>query len=99
MREKTSLVKGPTPKAPGQAAFAHLAGGYDAGYYGYAYSLVFAADMYAEVFKADPLSAEAGKRYRKEILGPGGSRDEIDSLKAFLGREPNANAFIEQILH
>jgi len=91
-------VRGPQPLAPGQASFAHLAGGYDAGYYGYAYSLVFAADMYAAVFKEDPLSPKAGQRYRDEILKPGGSRDEIDSLKAFLGREPNANAFIEQIL-
>ena len=47
----------------------------------YTYSLVFAADMYATVFKADPLDPARGQRYREKILLPGGSRDEIDSLK------------------
>ena len=99
LREGTALVHGPTvtPPVPGHTAFGHLTSGYDAAYYGYAYSLVFAADMYASVFKEDPLSTQAGKRYRREILEPGGSRDEMESLKAFLGREPNVNAFIEQI--
>lgn len=27
------------------------------------------------------MSHDAGKKYRKEILLPGGSRDEMDSLK------------------
>ncbi|EJD41303.1 zincin, partial [Auricularia subglabra TFB-10046 SS5] len=98
LREETSLVKGPARDAPGQGAFAHLTGDYDAGYYGYAYSLVFAADMYRAVFAADPLSAAAGRKYRDEILRPGGSRDEMDSLKAFLGRPPNSDAFLEQLL-
>lgn len=47
----------------------------------YTYSLVFAADMYATIFKKDPLDPQRGKLYREKILGPGGSRDEIDSLK------------------
>lgn len=67
------------------------------GYYGYTYSLVFAADMYATVFKADPLDPSRGARYRKSILLPGGSRDELDSLKDFLGREPNSEAFIKEL--
>lgn len=50
------------------------------GYYGYLYSLVFAADMYATVFKKDPLDPELGERYKKSILVPGGSREELDSL-------------------
>lgn len=45
------------------------------------YSLVFAADMYASVFKKDPLDPALGQIYRKEILLPGGSRDELESLK------------------
>ena len=51
------------------------------GYYGYTYSLVFAADMYATVFKADPLDPARGQRYRENILLPGGSQDDIESLK------------------
>lgn len=45
------------------------------------YSLEFAADMYKTVFKKDPLDPELGTKYTKEILLPGGSRDEKDSLK------------------
>lgn len=55
------------------------------GYYGYMYSLVFAADMYATVFKNDPLNPELGEKYKNCILVPGGSRDEIDSLKVRCG--------------
>lgn len=46
----------------------------------YMYSLVFAADMYATVFKKDPLDPALGDKYRRSILHPGGSREEIDSL-------------------
>lgn len=80
MREKISLVSAGKP-TPGQGTFGHIAGGYDAGYYGYTYSLVFAADMYATVFKADPLDPARGQRYRDNILLPGGSQDDIESLK------------------
>ena len=37
--------------------------------------------MYATVFKSDPLDPARGDRYRKSILQPGGSREELDSLK------------------
>lgn len=45
------------------------------------YSLVFSADMYKTVFASNPLSPDSGKKYRDSILKPGGSRDEMDSLK------------------
>lgn len=96
MREQVSLVKYKVA-APGQGTFGHITGGYDAGYYGYTYSLVFAADMYATVFKADPLDPGRGSLYRKEILLPGGSREELDSLKEFLGRAPNSEAFLKEL--
>ena len=47
----------------------------------YAYSLVFAADMYATIFKKAPLDPKLGKLYREKILLPGGSKDEMDLLK------------------
>ncbi|KAF8905938.1 metallopeptidase MepB [Gymnopilus junonius] len=64
----------------------------------YTWSQVFAADMYETVFKPDPLSPGKGKRYRDIILYPGGSRDEMDFLREFLGRPPNNEAFLRQIL-
>ena len=40
------------------------------------------------------LVSHTGKSYRTEILEPGGSRDALDSLKAFLGREPIQQPFL-----
>ncbi|KAA1469830.1 metallopeptidase MepB [Dentipellis sp. KUC8613] len=96
LRTAISLVKG-GKQGPGQGSFGHIVGGYDAGYYGYTYSLVFAADMYATVFKKDPLDPKLGQRYRDSILQPGGSREELDSLKEFLGRLPNSDAFTREL--
>ena len=72
-------------------------GSYDAGYYGYLWSEVFAADMFHTVFKKDPMSREEGMRYRRTVLEKGSSRDPMDLLKDFLGREPNAEAFYKEL--
>ncbi|UPT74036.1 MAG: Zn-dependent oligopeptidase [Elusimicrobiota bacterium] len=79
-----------------EASFGHLMG-YDAGYYGYMWSKVYAEDMFSK-FKAEGvLNPALGRRYRVEILEKGSSRDEMESLKAFLGREPGEDAFLESI--
>ncbi|KAF7346236.1 Metallopeptidase MepB [Mycena sanguinolenta] len=96
LREKISLVKSEKP-CPGQGSFGHISGGYDAGYYGYTYSLVFASDMYSTVFKGGPLDPARGKLYRDKILKYGGSREELDSLEDFLGRPPNSDAFLKEL--
>ena len=54
---------------------------------------VFSADMFT-VFENKLLSPEVGMRYRKEILEVGGTRDAMESLKAFLGREPRQEPFL-----
>lgn len=53
--------------------------------------------MFHTIFEKDPMNGAEGRRYRKEVLEWGGSRDEMESLKAFLGREPNGDAFYRQL--
>ncbi|MFA6319057.1 MAG: M3 family metallopeptidase [Elusimicrobiota bacterium] len=78
-----------------EASFDHIMGGYAAGYYGYIWSEVFAQDIFSVFKKAGVLSPEVGMRYRKAILERGGSVDENQLLKDFLGREPDEASFLE----
>lgn len=81
------------------AFFGHLAGGYDAGYYGYAWADAIAADM-ATVFensKEGFFDEEAGMKLRNEIYAVGGSRDVNESIHAFLGRERSIEPFLKTL--
>jgi len=69
--------------------------GYDGGYYGYAWADVIAQDMIA-AFKNAPggmLDPELGLRMKEEIYQVGGSRSAYDSVRSFLGRDYNREAF------
>lgn len=79
------------------ASFGHLMGGYDAGYYGYQWAKVYGDDMFSVFAEEGILSPEVGRRYRDEVLARGYSRDAIDHLRAFLGREPSADAYLRKL--
>ena len=80
-----------------EASFGHLIS-YAASYYGYLWADVYSSDMYSIFTEAgDPLSSEIGGRYRKTVLSKGGSRDEAESVREFLGREPREDAFLESL--
>lgn len=96
LRTQISLIPA-TAGTRGQASFGHLMHGYDSGYYGYLWSEVFAADMFSFFEKNGLLNKEMGMRYRKLILEAGSMRDEAESLRNFLGRAPEQNAFIKSI--
>ncbi|KAG6549911.1 hypothetical protein Mapa_008421 [Marchantia paleacea] len=76
------------------ASFSHIVGGYDAAYYGYLWSEVFSADMFASKFKWNVLSRATGREYREKVLRPGACKDGLDILEEFLGREPTEEAFL-----
>lgn len=80
-----------------QASFGHLMGGYDAGYYGYLWSEVYAQDMFTRFEKEGLLNTRTGSDYRKWILEPGGEEDPFALVRGFLGREPNEKAFLKSI--
>uniref|UniRef100_A0A7S3B248 Peptidase M3A/M3B catalytic domain-containing protein n=1 Tax=Haptolina ericina TaxID=156174 RepID=A0A7S3B248_9EUKA len=86
------------PNQPGSnflRSFGHLMNQYSAAYYGYAWSEVISADMFATRFAADCMSAEAGMAYRKQVLGPGGTGKIMEHIATFLGgREPSEEPFL-----
>eukprot|EP00511_Aplanochytrium_stocchinoi_P013703 CAMPEP_0204890144 /NCGR_PEP_ID=MMETSP1349-20130617/24420_1 /ASSEMBLY_ACC=CAM_ASM_000710 /TAXON_ID=215587 /ORGANISM="Aplanochytrium stocchinoi, Strain GSBS06" /LENGTH=108 /DNA_ID=CAMNT_0052054685 /DNA_START=9 /DNA_END=335 /DNA_ORIENTATION=- len=82
------------------ASWYHMVIGYDAGYYGYLYSEVFAYSLLDE-FKScsggNVINPTLGMKYRKCILEPGASVDGFDMLENFLGRKPDSNAFFKAL--
>jgi thimet oligopeptidase len=81
------------------AYFGHLAGGYDAGYYGYAWADSIAADM-ATVFEDAPhgfLDQGAGMRMRQEVYSQGDTRDVSISIEKFLGRPRSLAPFLKKL--
>jgi len=78
------------------AGFGHMMG-YDAGYYGYMWSKVFAVDMFTRFKRAGLLNKNVGMEYRKTILEKGSSEEEMKLLEKFLKRKPNNKAFLKEI--
>lgn len=77
--------------------FSHIFdGGYSAGYYAYTWAEVMDADGFQAFKEAgnvfDP--ALAGK-LRREVLERGHSRDPAESYRAFRGRDPQADALLQ----
>lgn len=79
-----------------QSSFGHLMG-YQGAYYGYQWSLVYAQDMYTKFEKNGPLDPKTGMEYRKQVLARGGSIDETEMMRAFLGRGPNMDAYLKSL--
>jgi len=79
-----------------QAGFGHLVG-YQAGYYGYQWSLVYAQDMFQRFKELGMLDPEAGRYYREKILSRGGTLDGLDLVRDYLQREPEMEAYLRHL--
>lgn len=55
-------------------------------------SQLYSSDMFHAVFSVDPFSRTQGLRYRRLVLEKGSSEDEMELLRAFLGRRPTVHA-------
>ena len=86
----------PTGTIP-DASFLPIMGGYEARYYGYAWSRVFAQDMFTVFQQGGLENPELGMRYRREILEPGGMGEPEKLLENFLGRPVSYDAFYREL--
>ena len=76
--------------------FAHIIGGYDAGYYAYIWSEVLDCDAF-EAFKETSLfDRETAKRFRENVLARGGSEDPMVLYKRFRGAEPKIDGLLKK---
>ena len=77
--------------------FSHIfASAYAAGYYSYLWAEVLSADAFSLFEEMGVMSAEAGQRFRSEILGTGSSRAAEESFLAFRGRPPKIDALFRR---
>ncbi len=76
--------------------FAHIAGGYSAGYYSYIWSEILDADAFkAFVDSGDVLNPQLAKKY-EEMLASGGTKSGMALYKDFRGREPKIEALLQR---
>ncbi|KAK6077579.1 metallopeptidase [Seiridium cupressi] len=81
----------------GFAIYPHLMDDYDAGFYSYLFSKVFAADIFYTVFAEDPMNTKESLRYRRAVLEKGGVQGELQTLTEYLGREPKVDPFYQEM--
>jgi thimet oligopeptidase len=81
----------------GPAGFGHLMSGYDAGYYGYLWSKVYAQDLYTRFAKEGPMNPSTGKAYREIVVGPAATQEPDTALRRFLGRPLSYDAFFAEM--
>jgi thimet oligopeptidase len=90
----TTPLPGAPPGAIPQASFEHFMGGYDAGYYSYVWSEVYAQDMFSVFKTAGLMDPAVGMRYRADILAPGRTYEPDVLVQRFLGRPVSEDAFL-----
>ena len=78
-------------------SFGHIfSGGYAAGYYGYKWAEVLAADGFSLFLEKGIFDKESAKAFR-ELLSSGGKEHPMDLYVRFRGHKPQTAALIEQM--
>jgi thimet oligopeptidase len=95
-RIEGATLLGHVPGTMFPAGFSHVAGGYAAGYYGYLWSEVVAADL-RTAFGKNLLDPAVGRRWRDTVLANGSQRPPRVLVREFLGRDSNSQAFFEDL--
>ncbi|WP_406672180.1 M3 family metallopeptidase [Natronospira sp.] len=76
-------------------SFAHIfGGGYAAGYYSYLWAEVLSSDAFSAFEEAGLFDRDTGERFRRTILGLGGSLPASEVFRRFRGRDPDMAAFL-----
>jgi peptidyl-dipeptidase Dcp len=78
--------------------FGHLfsSDGYSAGYYSYLWSEVMDADTWAAFTDSEMTwNSVLAAKYKNEILATGNTTDRGDAYRAFRGRDPDVNAYLQ----
>ena len=71
--------------------------GYAAGYYGYLWSQVLAADAYSAFTEAGgPYDRAVGQRLTKNVFSVGNTVDPADGYRTFRGRDPQIDALMRE---
>jgi peptidyl-dipeptidase Dcp len=77
--------------------FAHVfSGGYSAGYYSYIWSEVLDADTVEWFRENGGLTRPNGERFRRRLLGVGGSKDPLEAYRDFRGRDAEIQPLLER---
>lgn len=79
------------------ATIGHLAGGYDAGYYSYLWSKIYALNVFSRFENEGVRNASTGADFRRWILEQGNMKDGKVLLRGFLGKEPSADEFFNRL--
>jgi len=77
--------------------FAHITGGYAAGYYGYIWSGVLDHDAFAAFEETSLFDQETAQRFRTSILEVSGSQDYMEMWVNFRGREPEIETLLRNL--
>ncbi|KAH9708400.1 putative thimet oligopeptidase [Citrus sinensis] len=85
------MLEGTNPAS----CFLRSAIGFESACYSRIWSEVFAADIFACKFRDGLLNQRVGMQFRNNVLAPGGSKEPIEILSDFLGREPSIQAFVD----